>query len=42
LTIFDAAAGSLWLGETKRLASREQRIVLHASKLVASHLWKAR
>jgi Domain of unknown function (DUF222) len=31
LTIFDDAARPLWLGQTKRLASPEQRIELHAN-----------
>jgi hypothetical protein len=30
LTIFDDEGRPLWLGDTKRLASKEQRIVLHA------------
>jgi hypothetical protein len=30
LTIFDEAGRPLWLGDTKRLASPQQRIVLHA------------
>jgi Domain of unknown function (DUF222)/HNH endonuclease len=31
LTIFDEAGRPLWLGDTKRLASPQQRIVLHAT-----------